>query len=150
MPKPFEPMGPSRLIWRPIFRQSDFISLHLPLTEETQHIVNAKSLAKMKPRPTSSTPRGAAWWMRPHCWPRCGRADQGAGLDVLSTEPPPKDHPVLSELLKEERILITPHFAWYSEEAMIDMRAQGADEVVRILSGQPPRSPVNQIKAGTR
>ena len=74
---------------------------------------------------------------------------KGAGLDVLSMEPPPKDHPVLSALLKEERILITPHFAWYSEEAMIDMRARGADEVVRILSGQSPRSPVNQIKANS-
>ena len=60
-------------------------------------------------------------------------------------EPPPKDHPVLSALLQEERILITPHFAWYSEEAMIDMRARGADEVLRILSGQMPRSPVNQV-----
>jgi D-3-phosphoglycerate dehydrogenase len=49
------------------------------------------------------------------------------------------------DLLKEERILITPHFAWYSEDAMTDMRARGAEEVVRVLSGQMPRSPVNQI-----
>ena len=52
---------------------------------------------------------------------------------------------MLSELLKEERIFITPHFAWYSEEAMIDMRAKAADEVVRVLGGQTPRSPVNRI-----
>jgi D-3-phosphoglycerate dehydrogenase len=47
--------------------------------------------------------------------------------------------------LKEERILITPHAAWYSEEAKIDLRTRCAEEVVRVLSGQKPRSPVNQV-----
>lgn len=134
-----------------IFRQSDFISLHLPLTDETHHIINAQSLAKMKSTAyIINTARGGL--VDEAALLAAVRTGQikGAGLDVLSIEPPPKDHPVLSALLKEEQILITPHFAWYSEEAMIDMRARGADEVVRILSGQMPRSPVNQIKVGAR
>jgi D-3-phosphoglycerate dehydrogenase len=65
----------------------------------------------------------------------------GAALDVLSLEPPAPDNP----LLHEERILITPHSAWYSEEAKIDLRTRCAEEVVRVLSGEKPRSPVNQI-----
>ena len=132
-----------------IFRQSDFISLHLPLTDETKHIVNAATLAMMKPTAyIINTARGGL--VDEAALLAAVRSDQikGAGLDVLSSEPPAKDNPVLAELLKDERILVTPHFAWYSEEAMIDMRARGADEVVRILSGQAPRSPVNQIKMG--
>jgi D-3-phosphoglycerate dehydrogenase len=129
-----------------LFRESDFISLHLPLTDETRHVVNAKSLATMKPSAyIINTARGGL--VDEAALLAAVRSGQirGAALDVLSIEPPPKDHPVLSELLKEERILVTPHFAWYSEEAMIDMRSRGAEEVVRALSGQPPRSPVNKI-----
>lgn len=129
-----------------LFRQSDFISLHLPLNDDTRHVVNARSLATMKPTAyIVNTARGGL--IDEAALLAAVRAGQirGAALDVLSAEPPPKDHPVLSELLKEERILITPHFAWYSEEAMIDMRAKATDEVVRVLGGQKPRSPVNQI-----
>ena len=129
-----------------MFRQSDFISLHLPLTDETKHIVNAQSLAKMKPSAyIVNTARGGLIDEAALLAAVQSGQIKGAGLDVLSAEPPPKDNPVLAALLKEERVLITPHFAWYSEQAMIDMRAKGADEVVRILSGQAPRCPVNQI-----
>jgi D-3-phosphoglycerate dehydrogenase len=66
----------------------------------------------------------------------------GAALDVLTVEPPPPDHP----LLNEKHILITPHAAFYSEAAKRDLRIRGAEEVVRALKGEGPRSPVNQIK----
>jgi D-3-phosphoglycerate dehydrogenase len=59
----------------------------------------------------------------------------------LAVEPIDPDSP----LLKEDRILVTPHAAWYSEEAKLDLRARGAEEVVRILSGQPPRAPANKL-----
>ncbi len=65
----------------------------------------------------------------------------GAALDVLTEEPPPPDHP----LLHEERILITPHYAWYSEDATHDVHVRGAEEVVRALHGERPRFPVNEI-----
>ena len=66
----------------------------------------------------------------------------GAALDVLTVEPPAADHP----LMHEERILITPHIAWYSEEAKVDVRRRGAEEVVRVLQGDAPRAPVNRIE----
>ena len=129
-----------------LFRASDFVSLHAPLNDQTRHIVNASTLALMKPGAyLVNTARGGL--VDEAALLTALRAGQlrGAGLDVLSAEPPPKDNPVLVALLADPRVFVTPHFAWYSEEAMVDMRARGADEVVRVLSGRPPRSPLNQI-----
>ena len=66
----------------------------------------------------------------------------GAALDALLAEPPPLDDP----LLRDERIMITPHIGWYSEASGRDMRAWSAEEVVRVLSGERPRNPVNKIE----
>jgi D-3-phosphoglycerate dehydrogenase len=66
----------------------------------------------------------------------------GAALDVLTTEPVPPDSP----LLAEPNILLTPHAAWYSEEANVDVRVKGAEDVARVLRGERPRVPVNQIE----
>ena len=64
----------------------------------------------------------------------------GAALDVLEAEPPGADDP----LVAHERVLITPHAAWYSEESMETLKSGVAREVVRVLSGDHPRSPVNE------
>ena len=128
--------------WETLLRTSDYISLHVPLTEGTRHIINSKSLSSMKPTAfLINTARGAL--IDEDALLEAVRSGQiaGAALDVLSAEPPPVDHP----LLHEERVWITPHSAWYSEESMEDMRTRGAEEVVRVLQGQKPRSPVNQI-----
>jgi len=123
-------------------RTSDYISLHTPLIEETRHMVNADFLSKMKPTAyLINAARGPL--IDEQALLEAVRAKQiaGAALDVLAVEPIAPDSP----LLKEERILITPHAAWYSEEAKIDLRTRCAEEVVRVLSGQKPRSPVNQV-----
>ena len=125
-----------------LLRRSDYISLHSPLTEETRHLIDAETLALMKP--TSYLVNAA----------RGGLIDEdallaavqsgqiaGAALDVLAVEPVAADHP----FLQEERILLTPHAGWYSEESKIDVRVQGAEEVVRFLRGERPRAPVNEI-----
>lgn len=62
----------------------------------------------------------------------------GAALDVLQHEPP-GDHP----LLRHDRVVVTPHSAWYSEQAFRSLKDDAAWEVVRVLSGAAPRSPVN-------
>ncbi len=123
-------------------RESDYISLHSPLIDSTRHIVNADFLEKMKPTAyIINAARGPL--IDEDALLEAVRSGQiaGAGLDVLAVEPIAADSP----LLKEERILITPHAAWYSEEAKLDMRTRATEEVVRILSGQPPRAPANQI-----
>ena len=125
-----------------LWRESDFVSLHTPLTEGTRQVVNAQTLARMKPTAfLINTARGAlvdeAALLQAV---RSGRI-AGAALDVLSPEPPPPDHP----LLHDERILITPHYAWYSEAANREVRVSAAEEIVRVLRGERPRCPANQI-----
>ena len=125
-----------------VLRKADYISLHSPLTEDTSHLINAKTLALMKP--TAYLVNAA----------RGGLVDEdallaavqsgqiaGAALDVLAVEPVAADHP----FLQEERILLTPHAGWYSEESKVDVRVQGAEEVVRVLGGERPRAPVNDV-----
>jgi phosphoglycerate dehydrogenase-like enzyme len=63
----------------------------------------------------------------------------GAALDVLTDEPPPPGHP----LLGDERILITPHSAWYSLEAQRDVVTAACEDVRRVLSGERPLTPAN-------
>ena len=125
-----------------VLRKADYISLHSPLTEDTSHLINAGTLALMKP--TAYLVNAA----------RGGLVDEdallaavqsgqiaGAALDVLAVEPVAADHP----FLQEERILLTPHAGWYSEESKVDVRVQGAEEVVRVLGGERPRAPVNDV-----
>jgi len=123
-------------------RESDYITLHTPLIDATRHLINTDFLSKVKP---------TAYLINAARGPLVDEAAllnavrngqlAGAALDVLSTEPAGSDNP----LLHEERILITPHSAWYSEEAKIEMRTRAAEEVVRVLQGQPPRAPANQL-----
>ena len=130
-----------------ILRESDFISLHLPLTDETKYLINAKTLATMKPTAyIVNTARGGLIDEAALLSAIRGGTLRGAALDVLSSEPPAKDNAVLQDILKEPRILVTPHVAWYSEEAMIDMRRRAAEDVVRVLRGEKPRTPVNTIE----
>ena len=136
-----EGMGVQVVDLETLLRAADYISLHAPLTEETHHLMNARTLALMKP--TAYLVNAA----------RGGLIDEdallaavqngqiaGAALDVLAVEPVAPDHP----FLQEKRILLTPHVGWYSEESKIDVRVQGAEEVVRVLRGERPCAPVNQ------
>ncbi|MCL4862733.1 MAG: C-terminal binding protein [Caldilineaceae bacterium] len=123
-------------------RESDFVSLHTPLDEATREIIDAQFLAQMKPTAyLINAARGPL--IDEAALLAAVRSGQiaGAALDVLTVEPPTPDNP----LLHEERILVTPHVAWYSEEAKIDLRTRCAEEVVRVLSGERPRTPANQI-----
>src|SRR5579859_2020828 len=125
-----------------LWRESDFISLHTPLTDDTRQVVNAESFAQMKPSTyLINTARGPL--IDEAALLHAVRSGQiaGAALDVLTVEPPPPDDP----LLHEEKILVTPHYAWYSEDANHDVRVRGAEEVVRVLRGERPRCPVNEV-----
>lgn len=125
--------------------KSDYISLHSPLTDETRHLINAETLAMMKPTAyLVNAARGALVDEDALLAAVQGGQIAGAALDVLNVEPVAADHP----FLKEERILLTPHAGWYSEESKIDVRVQGAEEVVRVLQGERPRAPVNEIPNG--
>ncbi|MBC8078283.1 MAG: C-terminal binding protein [Chloroflexales bacterium] len=125
-----------------LLRESDYLSLHVPLTDANRQFIDAQALALMKPTAfVINTARGGL--IDEDALLHAVKSGQiaGAGLDVLSVEPPPADHP----LLHEPRILITPHTGWYSEDSSYDVRVRAAEEVVRVLRGERPRCPVNQI-----
>jgi D-3-phosphoglycerate dehydrogenase / 2-oxoglutarate reductase len=62
----------------------------------------------------------------------------GVALDVMEQEPPSG-----SPLFWRENVIVTPHTSFYSEESLVDLQTKAAEEVVRVLSGQAPRNPVN-------
>lgn len=97
-----------------VLRQSDIVSLHCALTPETDHFINRQRLAMMKPNAfLINTGRGALIDEGALADALNNQRLAGAGLDVLSAEPPPKDHPLLSA----KNCIITPHFAWASQAA---------------------------------
>jgi D-3-phosphoglycerate dehydrogenase len=126
--------------WPALLAESDYISLHVPLTPQSRHMINAAALAAMKPSAVLiNTARGGLVDEAALASAIRSGSIAGAALDVLAEEPPPANHP----LLGDERILITPHAAWYSLEAQRDVVAAACEDVHRVLSGQRPRSPVN-------
>ena len=125
-----------------ILRRADYISLHIPSLPETRHLIDAAALAQMKPTVrlinTARGPLIDEEALRVAL--QQGRI-AGAALDVLHTEPPPADHP----LLHEPNVIVTPHAAWYSEAAKIDMRVRCAQDVIHILAGEDPVYPLNEV-----
>jgi phosphoglycerate dehydrogenase-like enzyme len=122
-----------------LLRCSDYVCLFLPLTSATHYLIGRAQLALMKPTAyLINTSRGALVDQHALAEALEQGVIAGAGLDVLEVEPPPPHDP----LLRTENVIITPHVAWYSEESVHDNRIQAAEEVVRVLSGQPPIHPV--------
>ncbi len=97
-----------------LFRASDIISLHVPLNQETKHIINARSLDLMKDTALLvNTGRGALVDEKSLAWALLNNKIAGAALDVLSLEPPTDKNP----LIHQKNTLITPHMAWCSKQA---------------------------------
>jgi D-3-phosphoglycerate dehydrogenase len=135
-----EPVG-----WDELLGVADYLTLHVPLTAQTRHVIDAAALAAMKPGAVLiNTARGGLVDEEALAAAVRSGAVAGALLDVLSVEPPPAGHP----LLGIAGVWITPHAAWYSREAQHDVAIRAAEDVHRVLSGQPPRSPVNEPVPG--
>ena len=118
---------------------SDFISIHSPLLPETRNLFNAKAFRRMKPTAyLVNTARGPI--VDEAALAEALDAGQlaGAALDVMPQEPPSG-----SLLLGRSNVIITPHISFYSEESLVELQTKAAEEVVAVLSGQPPRNPVN-------
>lgn len=128
--------------WETLLRTSDYLSLHAPLTADTKAVINAQSLALMKPTAVLiNTARGGLIDEEALDQALSAGGLAAAALDVLSVEPPPAEH----LLLRNPRALITPHSAWYSEDASVDVRVRASEEVVRVFRGERPRCPANEL-----
>jgi len=119
-----------------VFRNSDYITLHTPLTPETRHLVNARTLAMMKPTAyVVNTARGPMVDPQALAEALKNRVIAGAAIDVYDVEPPRPDYP----LFGLPNAILTPHLAWYSENAGRCIRELIVLEIDRFLAGQPPR-----------
>lgn len=121
-----------------LLASSDFVSVHAPLTPQTRGLIDASALAKMKPGALIiNTARGPLVDEKALIAALDSGRLGGAALDVLETEPPPKDSP----LTGRPNLVLTPHTAFYSVEALEELQAKCATDVARVLSGQPPVYP---------
>jgi D-3-phosphoglycerate dehydrogenase / 2-oxoglutarate reductase len=138
-PPPAEPIQPVTL--QELLASADVVSLHASLTPTSHHLIGAAELAAM--RPTAylvNTARGGLVDGAALLAALDAGALAGAGLDVLEVEPPEEAG---RALVAHPRVVATPHAAWYSEEAFVTLKSEVAREALRVLGGQPPRSPVN-------
>jgi glycerate dehydrogenase len=128
---------PFEVEWLPVdevFARSDFLSLNCPLTPETDKVVNAERLKKMKSSAiVINTGRGPLVDEQALTDALHNGTIAGAGLDVLSTEPPAGDNPLLSA----KNCVITPHIAWASREARSRLIGIAAGNLSSYLGGNP-------------
>ena len=132
-----------------LLEQSYIVTLHCPLTDETRGIIGAIEIARM-PRGSYliNTARGGVLDTVAAVNALENNHLAGAGIDVLETEPPDPESPVLKAWRDQDhpahdRLLLNPHSAFYCEEGAEEFRTKGAKEVLRALRGEPLRNQVN-------
>ena len=126
--------------WRKVLKESDIVSLHLPLTDETRALIGFEELKLMK---------CSAYLINCARGPVVKEAElvralqngiiAGAGVDVYDPDPPDPNHP----LFRLDNVIVTPHSAAHTHEAMRNMATQAAQGIIEVLSGQEPTWPAN-------
>ncbi len=131
-----------------LLAESDAVSLHTPLTEETRHLMDAERLRQMKSTACLiNTARGAV--VDTEALAEALRAGiiAGAGIDVLPQEPPASEDALIRLWQANEmppvNLLITPHTAYYSDAGLLEIREKSSAEVARVLRGEAPLNLVN-------
>jgi glyoxylate reductase len=130
--------GAERMSLDQLLNTSDIVSLHVPLTPETRHLIDRKALTRMKRSSyLINTARGPVIDEEALAWALQQRLVAGAALDVYEHEP--KVHP---DLLGLENVLLVPHLGSGTTETRTAMADLAADNVIAVLSGRPPLTPV--------
>jgi D-3-phosphoglycerate dehydrogenase len=122
-----------------VLSRSDIVSLHLPLTDETRGIIGADALARMRPGSILiNTSRGPLVDLDALCTALKEGSIGAAGLDVFDVEP-------LDAVRVEgvPNLIVTPHMAYYSEEALAESQRKAATQVIKVLTGERPDYQVN-------
>jgi D-3-phosphoglycerate dehydrogenase len=135
-----EKAGAKRVSLEEVLRQSEYVTLHVPLDDSTRAMINRQTLALMRPDAilinncrgpvvvendvADALDAGRLW---------------GYGADVFEEEPPPFDHP----LIGRTDVIVTPHSAAQTEESLANMASWVSQDIIGVLEGKPPRNPVN-------
>lgn len=128
------PEGIEKAALDDIFAEADVVSLHCPLTEDTRHLVNAGRLRSMKPSAILiNTGRGPLVDEQALADALNEGVIYAAGVDVLSSEPPKNDNPLLSA----KHCYITPHIAWATKEARTRLMQIAVGNVAAFIAGNP-------------
>ena len=119
--------------------RSDYVSVHAPLTPETENMFNMEAFKKMKNTAyLINTARGPLVEINDLAAALDAGEIAGAGLDVLPEEPPATDNP----LLGRDDVVLTPHTGFYSEDALLDLQTTVATDVASVLAGEAPKYPI--------
>jgi D-3-phosphoglycerate dehydrogenase len=137
-PEAFGSVGVEGVTFDELLASSDIISVHAPLTPKTRGMFGADAFARMKAGAfIINTARGPLVEQRALIEALDAGHLGGAALDVVEVEPLAKDSP----LLGRSNVLLTPHTAFYSVEALVELQTKCATDVARVLSGEAPRYP---------
>jgi D-3-phosphoglycerate dehydrogenase / 2-oxoglutarate reductase len=129
-----------------VLAESDVVSIHAPLTEGSRHLIGLPELRRMKPGAfLVNTSRGPLVDLEALRTVLEEGHLGGVGLDVLETEPPDPDDP----LLRHPGVVVTPHAAFYSEEATVEQQRKAAEQIVAALAGETPVYAVNAEDLGS-
>jgi len=125
--------------------ESDFVSLHPPLMPQTRKMINDEAFSRMKPTAVLvNCARGPIIDTDALVRALDAKKIAGCALDTTDPEPLPDPHP----LRGRENVIINPHAAWYSEQAMVGLQSGAPNEVRRVLSGEWPVNVVNRAVKG--
>ncbi len=136
-----ESYGGQLVTFEELLEQSDFVSLHAPLTPATEKLIGPREFDLMKYDSfLINAARGPLIDESALYDALSNGKIGGAGLDVMVENEPPKDHP----LMQLENILITPHTAFFSQESTLELEERAASEVVRVYKNIMPENLVNK------
>lgn len=134
------PYGAVLLPLDTLLKTADIVSVHVPLTKDTEHLLGRSAFAQMKPGAILiNTSRGPLIDEAALCEALREGKIAAAGIDVTEQEPPPQDHP----LRTLPNAVITPHIAWYSEESERELKIKAARGIAEILCGYDMPNIVN-------
>lgn len=134
-------LGARRVPLEELLREADYVTLHVPLLPETHRLMGEEQFALMKPTAYFvNTSRGPVVDEAALHRALSEKRIAGAGIDVFEVEPCPADHP----LLGLDNVIVTPHVASSTAEALVKMSLV-AEDVVAVAQGRPPRFPVNHL-----
>ena len=128
-----------------LLKESDFVSVHPPLTRETRGMINDDAFSRMKPGAILiNCSRGPVVDTAALVRALDAKKIAGCALDTTDPEPLPDPHP----LRGRDNVIINPHTAWYSETAMVGLQSGAPNEVRHVLSGEWPVNVVNKAVKG--